>query len=58
MGWVSSTQVKMHFVFSLSMDRFGQHKFRFILCPHCHGMGLLNLVEIYFVFLLAVEVFC
>ena len=39
---VWSTQVEVHFVSLLAFGGFVQHKMRVILCPRCHGMGLVN----------------
>ena len=44
-----ATNVGVHFVSSLAWDRFGQHKLRYILCPGCHGRGMVKHVEMFFV---------
>jgi hypothetical protein len=36
------TRVGINFVSSLACGGFGHHMLRFILCPRCHGMGLVN----------------
>jgi hypothetical protein len=41
-GGVWSTRGKMHFVFSLKWEGFGQHMLRYILCPRLHEMDLVN----------------
>ena len=40
--WVFLTHVRLHFVSSLAWDGFGQHKMKYILCPHWNGRGLVN----------------
>ena len=42
MGGVWSTQVEMHFIFSLAWDRFGRHMLRCISCLCWHGIGFVN----------------
>jgi hypothetical protein len=42
MGGLWSTHIDIHFVSALALDGFVQHMLRYILCPHLHGMDLVN----------------
>ena len=42
MGWVWSTHIEIHFVFSLAWAGFGLSELSYIFCPRWHGMGLVN----------------